>query len=173
MLKTWFRCTFSVSSFRVFKKWHDVIRPRSLAPSTLFWANYAFFAQHLLTSKLLSHAFPKSPILCKDKLVEGTKLLGLVSPCHFLKTRKFETENVHPNQVFSIRLVTFSLHFKCIGLQTLGGLYVKWVSTATKRLNSDENYSYVFDFQQPTGMSRSTSSKKHQTEWLCCCYLSL
>ena len=25
-------------------------------------ANYAFFAQHLLTTKLISHAFPKSPI---------------------------------------------------------------------------------------------------------------
>ena len=58
-----------------------------------------FFAQHFLTSKLLSRAFPKSPILCKDKLVEGTKLLGLMTSCHFLKTRKLETENVHLNQV--------------------------------------------------------------------------
>ena len=63
-----------------------------------------FFAQHFLTSKLLSRGFPKSPILCKDKLVEGTKLLGLMTSCHFLKTRKLETENVHLNQVFSIRL---------------------------------------------------------------------
>ena len=101
----------SVSSFRVFKKWHDVIRPRSLVPSTLLWANYAFFAQHFLTSKLLSHAFPKSPILCKDKLVEDTKLLGLMTSCHFLKTRKLETENVHLNQVLSIRLVIL---FYCI-----------------------------------------------------------
>ena len=45
--------------------------------------------------------------------------------CHFLKTRKLETENVHLNQVFSIRLlILFLLHFKCIGLQTLGGLAV-------------------------------------------------
>ena len=57
------------------------------------------------------HAFPKSPILCKDKLVEGTKRLGLMTSCHFLKTRKLETENVHLNQVFSIRLVIL---FYCI-----------------------------------------------------------
>ena len=70
-----------------------------------------FFAQHFLTSKLLSRAFPKSPILCKDKLVGGTKLLGLMTSCHFLKTRKLETENVHLNQIFSIRLVIL---FYCI-----------------------------------------------------------
>ena len=70
-----------------------------------------FFAQHFLTSKLLSRAFPKSPILCKDKLVEGTKLLGLMTSCHFLKTRKLETENVHLNQDLSIRLVIL---FYCI-----------------------------------------------------------
>ena len=71
MLKTWFRCTFSVSSFRVFKKWHDVIRPRSLVPWLYFELITPFFALHFLTSKLLSHAFPKSPILCKDKSAEG------------------------------------------------------------------------------------------------------
>ena len=85
-----------------------------------------FFTQHFLTSKLLSHAFPKSPILCKDKLVEGTKLLGLMTSCHFLNTRKLEIENVHLNQVFSNRLVIiFYLRFKSIDLQTLGGLKVQ------------------------------------------------
>ena len=37
----------------------------------LLRASYVFFAQQFLTTKLLSHAFPKSPILCNDKLVKG------------------------------------------------------------------------------------------------------
>ena len=61
-------------------------------------------------SLLVKKCCAKKAGLAQSK-VEGTKLQGLMTSCHFLKTRKLETENVHLNQVFSIRLVTL---FYCI-----------------------------------------------------------
>ena len=49
--------------------------------------------------------------------------LGLMKSCHFLKARKLETENVQSKPGFEHSISnTFVMHFKCIGLQTLGGL---------------------------------------------------
>ena len=68
------------------------------------------------------HAFPKSPILCKDKLVEGTKRLGSDDVMSLFKNAKaWNWERASkPSFQHSISN-TFLLHFNCIGLQTLGG----------------------------------------------------
>ena len=123
MLKTWFRCTFSVSSFRVFKKWHDVIRPRSLVPSTnLSLQRIGDFEKARDNSLLVKKCYAKKGVISskQSRMHQTPGSNDVMSLFKNAKAWNWERAS-KPGFQHSISN-TFLLHFKCISLQTLDGL---------------------------------------------------